>query len=173
MYYIDMAKGRLSGFLSGPKGLRRIWQSNNTLRRLLGKKEKDYALKSLMTYREGGGITAEPGGIGYQSEVEKAVSRWRRDRKDPIDDTEAKIIKRELEKYAAGNKAKASSLDRLRSNLNTETERKYSGRQRDVGVDNGLGRGGGHDYLDALRGPDEGGDNDSRLGESPHRFDPD
>lgn len=165
-----MAKEHLSGFLSGPRGLKKIFQNNKTLRRMLGKKEKDYVLKSLMEHREGGGITARPGGQGYQSELEKAAGKWRRNLKDPIDSTEAKIIKRELEKSLSGNEAKASKLNQLRASLNSETDRKYQPRAPEKHSRDSLDGGEGNDYLDSLRGPDEFSDNDSRLGESPHRF---
>lgn len=69
------------------------------LSRFLNKKEKKYALNTLRKYKPAFGVSARSGNAGYQSQLEKAYGSWRRDTKDPISRSEAKMIKREIERY--------------------------------------------------------------------------
>jgi hypothetical protein len=94
-----MAREHLSRFSRGRRGIRNIFNRSYKLRHFLGSKDKKYAIDSLRKHRSGGGIMARPGNRGYRSELEGVYGKWRRDTKDRINKAEARMIKKELEKY--------------------------------------------------------------------------
>jgi len=93
-----MRRDRLSRFSRGRRGLSNIFKRSYKLRNYLGRKDRKAALKDLESHRSSG-VTARPGGSAYKSELEGVYGKWRRDTKDRINRAEAKMIKKELEKY--------------------------------------------------------------------------
>jgi hypothetical protein len=95
-----MPRSRLGRFMKGRHGFEKAFKRSRKLRRVLrNKKRRAYALKTLRHYQKGKGISFRHGGPGSRSELEKAYGKWRRDTEDPISKAQAKIIKKELEKY--------------------------------------------------------------------------
>ncbi len=100
-YHKIMPRSHIGRFMSGRRGLRNVFKRNRKLRRALNQKERGHALKTLARFKKGRGITVR-GGPGIRSELDRAYGKWRRDTKDPISKAQAKLIKRELEKYGRG-----------------------------------------------------------------------
>jgi|GEM_PF-2883248 hypothetical protein len=94
-----MARDHISKYSKGRHGIEKIFKRSYKLRKFLTPKEKKQAIQDLHKYSKRGGITARPGSPGYRSEVETVYGKWRRNTKDRINRAEARMIKRELEKY--------------------------------------------------------------------------
>lgn len=94
-----MARDHLSRFSKGRGGISNIFKRSYKLRKYLSLKERKQAIEDLRKHGTGGGVSARPGTTGYKSELETVYGMWRRNKKDRINTAEARMIKRELEKY--------------------------------------------------------------------------
>lgn len=94
-----MARDHLSRFSKGRRGISNVFKRSYKLRKYLSTKDRKQAIDDLHKYSTSGGISARLGTQGYKSGLETVYGKWRRDRKDRINRAEARMIKRELEKY--------------------------------------------------------------------------
>ena len=93
-----MARDHLSRFSKGRRGLSNVFKRSYKLRKYLSTKDRKQAVADLKKH-SARGVSARPGTQGYKSEIETVYGKWRRDKKDRINTAEARMIKKELEKY--------------------------------------------------------------------------
>ena len=179
-----MAIDHLSKFKGGRGrrgGLTGAFKKNYKLLHFLSPKDRKQAVKDLHKYSKGGGIAARAGTHGYKSELETVYGKWRRNRKDRINRAEARMIKRELEKYQSriedDPRHPRGSRDYFRETHPSERSKDVPRPGGDVrpgsfGSADGLPKGpvqppsfdGGFD--NGFGGSDGGGDTDSNVGPS-------
>jgi hypothetical protein len=89
-----MARGdHIGRHFEGPRGLEKVFKRNPVLRDVISPNERRQVLDTLSGFKSGGGVH-----IGR--ELQRASAQWRRNTDDAISAAEARIIKRELRRYA-------------------------------------------------------------------------
>ena len=94
-----MSRKYLGKYMRGRKGLKNVFKRDKMLRWGLSKKERKYALGTLEKYQGGKGISVRDA-PGMTTEINKAYSTWKRDKKDPISTANARLIQRRLKRYS-------------------------------------------------------------------------